>query len=389
MKIAFIGSLPVSSVFPVEYLRTKHSSYEHPAPWIAALLPRLAELGNFDMRLIIPHRNLTKRVVIEKDGIEIEGVPIPVPMRFARMSLYKSISYFTSPVLRQYSPSLVHAFGFETGSAKIALRSGLPTSCFIQGIAEKLYPYYTERTWIDRQVGRWGELSSVRRVPWMVAETKFAEDWAREKNPDAFIKLIPHPLRAAFLEQSGSSYNKTITVVGGLDSRKGVDTVIRAFSVAQVDDASLSIVGNGPLRENLENLARELGLENRIKFTGSLDQAGVIAELKQSRALVIGSRMDTAPNVVSEAHAIGLPVIGTRAGGIPEMIEDGVDGIHVDIDDYKTMGRQMKSLLLDLDRARKMGENGNRKVQSLNSADDVAIAHVEFFEKIKSDLSRK
>ena len=178
MKIAFIGSLPVTSVFPTEVLRKKNQSHEHPAPWIAALLPKLAEISDFKMRLIIPHRNLTKRIIIEKNGVEYEGVPIPVPMRFARKSFYHSISHYTSPVLREYGPDVVHAFGFETGSALLAVRSGLPTSCFIQGIAEKLYPYYSERAWIDRYVGRWGEQRAVGRVPWMVAETKFAKKWA-------------------------------------------------------------------------------------------------------------------------------------------------------------------------------------------------------------------
>ena len=389
MKIAFIGSLPVSSVFPPEVLRKKNPSHEHPAPWIAALLPKLAEMSDFQMRLIIPHRNLTKRVVIEKNGVEYEGVPIPVPMRFTRKSFYHSISHYTSPVLREYGPDVIHAFGFETGSALLAVRSGLPTSCFIQGIAEKLFPYYSERAWIDRYVGRWGEQRAVGRVPWMVAETEFAKKWALSKNPDAYVKLIPHPLRSAFLEQTRSKCAKNIVVVGGLDSRKGVDTVIRAFARAGVEDATLTIVGNGPLRSNLESLASHLDVVKRVQFTGALDQTGVIGALQQSRAMVIASRMDTAPNVVSEAHAIGLPVIGTRAGGIPEMIDDGIDGFHVDVDDHEMMSDLIGRLLHNPSLAKKMGEAGRAKVETLNSADDVARAHVEFFNRIKTDLAKR
>lgn len=378
----------MSSVFPEDCLRTKVLSHEHPAPWIAALLPKLAEISGFQLRLVIPHRNLLKHVLIEKDGVEYEGVPTPVPMRFARKSFYHSISHFTSPVLRRFQPDVVHAFGFETGSAMLALRSGLPVSCFIQGIAEELYPYYSERPWIDRYVGRWGELQAVNRVPWMVAETEFAKKWALKKNPTAYVKLIPHPLRAAFIEQTGSEYHQTAVVVGGLDSRKGVDTVIQAFARCNVDDAKLVVVGNGPLRASLEQLAVKLSVDQRVRFTGALNQDGVIQELKQARLMVIASRMDTAPNVISEAHAIGLPVIGTKVGGIPEMIEDSVDGFHVEMDDFNEMAHKMRLLLEDESLAQKMGEKGREKVRTLNSSDEVALAHLEYFERIRDDLSK-
>ena len=386
MKIAFLGNLPVSTVFPGDCLRKTKLSYEHPAPWIAALLPRLAEISGYDIKLVVPHRNIVKYVEITRDNVTYVGVPAPVPMRFARSSFYHTISHFTNPVLRKLAPDVVHAFGYETGNAIIALRSGLPVSCFIQGIAEKLYPYYTERSLIDRYVGRWGELAAVPKVKWMVAETEFARDWALSRHPNAYVKIIPHPLRENFLNAGGATYEKQVVVVGGLDSRKGVDTIIKGFAYAQVSNSRLVIVGGGPLKENLEQLAKHLDIDQSVTFTGAIDAAGVIEQMQKSSCLVMGSRMDTSPNVISEAHAIGLPVIGTRAGGIPEMIAHEVDGYLVDVDDDKAMGHYINQLLNDQSLAQKMGENGRQKVLGLNSSTEVAEAHLDFFDHIKREL---
>jgi glycosyltransferase involved in cell wall biosynthesis len=110
--------------------------------------------------------------------------------------------------------------------------------------------------------------------------------------------------------------------------------------------------------------------------------------MNASTALAIGSRMDTSPNVVSEAHAIGLPVIGTRVGGIPEMIDEGTDGYVVDGDDAQAMGERMDRLLSDPETCRRMGEAGREKVRLLNSPAAVAQAHVDFFQTIREELRR-
>lgn len=70
--------------------------------------------------------------------------------------------------------------------------------------------------------------------------------------------------------------------------------------------------------------------------------------LNRAGAFVIASRMNTSPNALTEAHAIGLPVIGTRAGGIPEMIEEGKDGMLEPVDDADAMADRMQRLLAAL-----------------------------------------
>jgi glycosyltransferase involved in cell wall biosynthesis len=116
-----------------------------------------------------------------------------------------------------------------------------------------------------------------------------------------------------------------ILTVGGLDDRKGMDTIIRAFARIKMPNARLCMVGGGICADELRALANQLGVADRVDFTGPAQTDRVMVELARASVFVIGSRMDTSPNVVTEAHAAGLPVVGTRAGGIPELIDDGID----------------------------------------------------------------
>ncbi len=387
MKIAFIGSLDPSSVFPEELILSRYRKYAHPAPWIGGLLPNLARLGGFDLRVFVIHRAIAKACEVEKNGVIYEGVPSPMLERFAVHSFFHSKSLAAAPAIKRFKPDLIHAFGMETGSATIALRHGVPVSCFIQGIAERLLPYYGNRSFIHKHVAARCERSAVRKIRWMIAETEFARDWALSHHPDACIEVIPHPLRPEFLKIPHQPESGRVLTIGGLDDRKGMDTIIRAFARIKMPDARLCMVGGGICADELRALAGQLGVADRVDFTGSAQTDRVMAELARASVFVIGSRMDTSPNVVTEAHAAGLPVVGTRAGGIPEMIDDGVDGYHVDIDDDSAMAGRLSQLLNQPDDSKRMGLAGKEKVRELNCPERIAKAQHRFFKTIQQDLT--
>lgn len=386
MRIAFLGNLPPASVLPEEFLRPRLRRDDHPAPWITSLLPNLARISGFKLRFVIVDYSIRRHALVERDGVEYEGIPCRLPERLNRKTLYFQKSLAATPVLRRFKPDLVHAFGFETGFGTIALRSAFPVSCFIQGIAEDYFPYYKQRDWIERRVGRWAERRAVRQVKWMVAETEYARTWALRHHPAADVALIPHSLRSVFHERAEPLYGNSILTLGTLEERKGMDTILKAFAKTRCADARLVMVGDGALRASLESLADHLGIRNRVDFTGALDTREVIERMNHARVCVIASRADTSPNVVTEAHAIGLPVIGTRVGGIPEMIHEGEDGYLVERDDASAMAERMTRLLMDESLARRLGQAGQAKVRRLNDPTKIAEIHARFFERIGNQL---
>jgi glycosyltransferase involved in cell wall biosynthesis len=112
-------------------------------------------------------------------------------------------------------------------------------------------------------------------------------------------------------------------VVGRLTSEKGVDLLLRKWG-----PEPLEIVGEGSERAALERLAPP-----SVRFRGAVDAAEVPGVLAGARALLMPSRSEGLPRIVVEAFAAGVPVVASRVGGLPELVEHDVNGLLVDPED--------------------------------------------------------
>ncbi len=145
----------------------------------------------------------------------------------------------------------------------------------------------------------------------------------------------------------------TILHVARLVEMKGTATLLHAFAaLARADDAvSLVVVGDGPLRRPLHALAAALGLGEQVRFLGALPHAEVMAWMRRSAMLVLPSvrtatgRVEGLGMVLLEAAASGVPVIGSRVGGIPEGVLDGQTGFLVPARDAGALCAGMQDLL--------------------------------------------
>ncbi|MGR6962958.1 glycosyltransferase [Geodermatophilus sp. URMC 61] len=151
-----------------------------------------------------------------------------------------------------------------------------------------------------------------------------------------------------------------VGVVGRLVPEKGVDVFLRAATLASavVPQARFLVVGDGPLRPDLEHRAAVLGLADAVTFTGyRSDAPRLLAGLD---VLAVPSRSDGSPLVVCEAMAAGVPVVASRVGGLPDLIEDGGSGLLVRPGEAEDLARALVSLLLDPEAARRLGARGRR-----------------------------
>ncbi|MGR3278270.1 glycosyltransferase [Acaryochloris marina NIES-2412] len=163
-----------------------------------------------------------------------------------------------------------------------------------------------------------------------------------------------------------------ITTVARLVEKKGVEYGIRA--IAQLKNCSYplkySIVGDGPLREYLEQLITELGLDSMIELLGWKSQDEVIDVLNQTHLLlapsVTGQKGDQEgiPVALMEAMAMGLPVVSTHYSGIPELVEHDVSGFLLPERDSDAIAEKLIYLIDHSERWGKMGQAGRAHVQS-------------------------
>ena len=135
--------------------------------------------------------------------------------------------------------------------------------------------------------------------------------------------------------------------VGRLVPVKGFDILLRAFASATLGDrpAHLAIVGGGEEHARLEALARELKLHGRVRFAGH--RPDVTPALSAASAFVMASRNEGMGRAFIEAMASGLPVIGTRVGGVPEFLKDRETGLLVEKEDPVSLAQALRTLAGD------------------------------------------
>jgi glycosyltransferase involved in cell wall biosynthesis len=132
---------------------------------------------------------------------------------------------------------------------------------------------------------------------------------------------------------------------GRLIEKKGLPVTLRAFAVflGKHPNATLTIAGEGPLRDQLQKLAHELKIERSVSFTGFISQDQLRETYYRSHIFLHPSQtghdgnQEGIPNSMLEAMASGLPVFATQHGGIPEAIENGVSGVLVPERDHKEL----------------------------------------------------
>ncbi len=131
-----------------------------------------------------------------------------------------------------------------------------------------------------------------------------------------------------------------------LEPHYGVDCVLRAFAIIQKThaDAEITVAGDGSQRAALLALSEQLGLRN-TGFKGRVEPEFIFEQYDAADIYLNGSKVDNQPLSILEAFACGLPVVTTDAGGIPDMVTDGVTGLVVKQSDHESMAHQALRLL--------------------------------------------
>ena len=156
-----------------------------------------------------------------------------------------------------------------------------------------------------------------------------------------------------------------IIYVGVLIPLKGVHFLIEAFSrITQAfPEARLVIIGkeeNPEYADSLKRQVQELGLAEKVKFLPPMSQAELARKVARARVLVLPSLSEGLGRVVFEAMACGTPVIGSRVGGIPEMIQDGANGFLVPPGDVNALAERLRWFFEYPDKVTYMGQQARR-----------------------------
>ena len=235
---------------------------------------------------------------------------------------------------------------------------------------------------------RWEKQEKLRDAEWVVTCTEVNRAVLDALAPGK-VELVRHGLDLSEFpppppRAEGEPPVLTILSVGRAVEKKGYPDLIAALARLP-DDPSWRFVhvGGGPQIANLRRLAERAGIAGRTEWAGSLARPELLARIRDADVFALASRVakdgdrDGLPNVLLEAQSQGLPSVATQVSAIPELIEDGVNGILVPPGDPDALAAALARLLGDPELRHRLGAAGERRVRgafsSVEGADRLAV----------------
>ncbi len=171
-------------------------------------------------------------------------------------------------------------------------------------------------------------------------------------------------------------------IVAALRPEKNHELFLRAVArvTRQLPEARFLLVGDGPRRNELEELSRSLGVQDRVLFLGT--RSDIPQLLSIADVLVLSSHMEANPVSILEALACGKPVVAPRVGSIPETIEDGVNGYLFPAGDEAQLAARLGHLLECPDQARRMGAVGRERVVAHWSLERMVEGYQDLIDRV-------
>ncbi|HJT82722.1 MAG TPA: glycosyltransferase family 4 protein [Chthoniobacterales bacterium] len=208
-----------------------------------------------------------------------------------------------------------------------------------------------------------------------------------EANDPVKVRVIPNGVDAEFFQpalQANAIANQPFRIVftGRLQTQKNVALLLEEFAALRASAAipvELHLVGDGPLRAELQQQADSIGLNGSVKWHGWNQREQLRRLYQQSDCFVNPSFYEGMPNAVLEAMACAKPVVASGIAGHNVLVRDGENGFLFSLDDHAALRNCLRRLIDDRARAVQMGQNGRQLVEREFSWRRVAAAYVDLF----------
>lgn len=207
-----------------------------------------------------------------------------------------------------------------------------------------------------------------RRAAGVVLQTQQAKEFFSKAVQKKAV-VLPNSLSEQFLQMEYiDERKKEIVWVGRMDSNKNPVMLLRAFGTIaeKYPDWTLKYIGDGPLMEELKELSHNEKYVEQICFTGRMED--VAGAIRPASIFVLTSKQEGMPNALMESMVSGLAVVSTNCpcGGPAELIEDGVNGILIPVDDEKALAEALDKLLSDEEYRNRLGENAKELIDKVH-----------------------
>jgi glycosyltransferase involved in cell wall biosynthesis len=291
----------------------------------------------------------------------------------------------TLHLVRKIRPDLIHAHTWKSGfiGRSVAAVHGTPSIYTVH-----MWPFgpALPLTWqiigprIERLAARWS-----RRL---ITVSESAAEIGRQYRiaPASRIIAIENGIKdCAVRAELHSRTVPVIAMVARFTSLKDHDTLLRAF--AKLDSpAKLMLVGDGATRGAAEKLARELGIQQKVEFTG--ERSDIETLLREVDIFVLASKNELLPISIIEAMRAGLPVIASRLGGIPRLTVDGATGLLVESCSVTELQQALSRLVNDRELRIQFGRSGRLRYEQKFTSREMCAQTLSVYQDVLAENER-
>lgn len=303
--------------------------------------------------------------------------------RLSLSTLYRRQKRRLGEIVERFRPDVVHGQGTDVAGF-LAVASGLPSVITVHGLLAECARYQTEFRMKARAllVAALTERHTIRRATDLIAISPYVKRYYQD-DIRGRIHDIPNAVGPRFFGIERNPERGRILYAGRIAHGKGLPELIQAVAKSREAIEKLVLAGAAPDRSYeamLRAKAARLGVAGKVVFAGLLDETSLLREFALAEALVLPSHQETAPMVVQQAMASGLPVVATTVGGIPDQIENEATGLLFEAGNVERLAGHLGRLTNDPKFARTLGIAGRRKAEVLYTASAVARATVTVYE---------
>lgn len=367
------------------------------ATYLSILAPALARAGaEVHVVSVVPGQ---ARTTVTADGVTVHRAPLVRPRGVGRITGMSetwgrlSLAWNVARELRRIGlqPDVIEGTAWNAETLFLARRRVAPLVVHSFSSAYEILPLLGPLT-IDRRVAIWLETDLLRRADLVTGTPGQLQKVAPRVGlgPER-VREITCPVAAAKPVEESRGGPPTVCFVGRFESRKGPDTLVRAWPkvVAAVPGARLHLSGHdtsdasrSSFAAHLRTLAAELGVSADVVITERWgDHADVLAEMARSTVCAMPSRWESFGYVAAEASALGRPVVASDIPALAEVVTHGATGLLVDPEDVDGWAAAISQLLTDTERADEMGRAGRARMVAERDPDLIAAQTLAIYEE--------
>jgi len=275
-------------------------------------------------------------------------------------------------LIARLQPDLIHVHG-STSEPYLSRPAPCPRVTTVHGVIFEEVKYDRGKLdWLRRGPRRLLERLALRHATDLIAVTDYVRSAVRPLTA-ARIIVIDNPVASRYFElgaqgdcaDDSPSTSTTVLFAGGIMPRKNLLDLIRAVDLVRRDRPDVELRMAGGIQDRayfgmLERHVMEHDLGRHVRFLGGLSDGDLLEEYRRCAVVASASREETAGMVFQQAMAAGKSVLGTRVGGVPEIVEHEVTGLLAAAGDVGALAEGLRDLLGDPALRRRLGEAGRR-----------------------------